>query len=201
MQDKENDHFNLIWANYHSGEFATVLAQMEALPMEGIVLKIKGLAHFQMGEYDKALDALQAYAQTTDAALDWFSLSTTAAMAKQPSLALEAFNQCIAKYPNSEPAPALSLPLLHWYFLKAMLSAGFGGQVGDKLVFLVDCYIQAKITDAHYLTTRGLPDWEDFLEVFWPLRETLSKEDSEALLYRLREGVDAPGRATLKQKS
>lgn len=200
MQDNPHTALEMAWASYHAGDFEAVLSQLEGeLPIE-THLKVKGLAHFQLGQYTAAQKELHAFALQTDAALDWFSLSTTAAMAGDQDLALKAFAHCKSKYAGSEAEKTLSLPLLHWYFLKAMVTAGFSGSVADEFSFLVQAFEVAKITDAHYLATRGLPDWEGFLEVLWPILDAMPHDAANTILTRLRNALDAPGRASLNRR-
>lgn len=200
VPDKANEILELAWANYHAGDFENVLSQLEGLAPTGTYQKLKGLAHFQLGQYQAAQTSLHAFAKQTDAPLDWFSLSTTAAMAGQAALALEAFGHCKGKYPGSDAEKTLSLPLLHWYFLKAMVTAGFSSQLEPVLEFLVESFELAKITDSHYLSSRGLPDWEGFLEVLWPTLDALPPDNANAILTRLREAVDTPGRSSLNKR-
>lgn len=197
--NKQEDQIELAWANYHAGEFEKVIELLGEGELFDERLKLRGLAFFQLGNFFKALEALTLFAKQTDTSLDWFSVSTSAAMAGKPDLALEAFSKCKEKFEDAKVEQSLSLALLHWYFLKAMENAGFANRLAVQLGYLADAFGTAKITDTQYLATRGLPDWDAFLEVLWPVLDALPQAQADAILAHLKKEVDQSGKNSLQR--
>jgi tetratricopeptide (TPR) repeat protein len=195
---KHEEWIELAWAQYHAGEFQAALDIVSKVELTGELRKIAGLAHFQLQQFDQALERLHRFALDEGTYLDWFSVSTTAAMAKRSEMALDAFAHCQALLPKEGPHDGPSLAQLHWYFLQAMAQAGFAPQLPPLLDYLERCYGAAKITDPQYLLQRDLPFWEDFLAVARPIWATMPLADAEARVAKLSKAVDAPGKASLK---
>jgi tetratricopeptide (TPR) repeat protein len=192
----ENHDLEAAWAALHSGEPAMALdlaAKLQAAEAE----QLRGLACFHLGRHAEAMEHLGNFAAQNGLALDWFNYANAAAMAHSPERALQAFAQCKASHGHDKQAANISLPMMTWYFCKAMQEAGNLKLVGGELEVLRQGYLQARITDAHYLYTRGMPAFEDFLEIFSAWLALLPVDEANARWQELNNNVDAQGKAAL----
>lgn len=192
----ENADLEAAWAAMHAGEHAMAL-DLSAHLVDPEAEQLRGLAYFHLGQHQEAMAHLAKYAAYHGKALDWFNYANAAALAAAPATALEAFQHCKELHGKDQQATNISLPTMTWYFCKSMQAAGYLDMIDQELESLRQGYMQARITDSHYLYTRGLPDFEDFLEIFKDWLQILPYAEAESKWQSLNSNLDAQGKAAL----
>ena len=167
-----------------------------------------GLVHFKLGSVAEehethmhlSLGYLTQVAHARGSLFDWFNVATVAACAgdvRRSQAALTTLKELYAEAPQAELGDFLPWHNVLHYHACALRDGSFYQEALPHVETLRDAYKELHVTDIHFLLTRGLPSFPDFLKLAKSVLDPLPGIDSGKWLRKLYQHVDPEGQQSI----
>jgi tetratricopeptide (TPR) repeat protein len=192
-----------LWTYMNEERYEDVLAvvqpilKQETHPEHTLALKLAGLAHFKLGNYQTAEAMFQEQVPLSQNPDDWFNLVTAAALNRNFELSELACRHAIELYQQHGKPENLPVPQMHFYYMLALRDVQAYQKAYEQLTVLKNIYCSLRITDSTFLYIRGVPFFSSVLEAGKAILENTNPTAARSLLHELRNKVDEEGRAEL----
>lgn len=158
-----------------------------------------GLAFYFDGRFADSLGMFQAAAAGSEVPEDWFNLAMAQLKVGDLPGARQAWQRVFdLSYAHRDAPQTSSFFEKKAMFARGLLTAGGADELGLDLVErqLMGFYINYHITDTHFWAMRGVPAFEEVMELTREYYRTLGRtaRDWEALCDRVAADVDDAGR-------
>jgi hypothetical protein len=140
---------------------------------------LKGIVHFQLGDWPAALPHFHTNATVRPTRAGWFRVSLCAALARQPGTCEQAFASAMSTQPRDKAEASLTEAFMRYDLLQALVNTGQYALAFEHLSFLRRAYVARDSTSPDQLLKAGLP----------VLAHTLQQAER---LFRMWSEVDGP---------
>lgn len=187
---------------FNEAKYEEIIAGVNEEDLDKSLLPQIALSYFHTENYEKATDIFEQICKDNTDSVMWFNLCTSAIMSGNERRGLEALDNAI-KYnretrTNGEGIPT---PFMLLYATRALLDSEKYNLAFNQLNELAEFYRSLSITDSHYLYTRGVPFFDEFLKLS---KEVLSKQnvtDSKQWISYISSQLDENGKEALNEMS
>ncbi len=197
MSNEQLESLNTL---FEENKFEEIIAQIGESEVEKSFLPKLALAYFHTESYGKSAELFERLSVGSKDAVRWFNLCTSAIMAGDTQKGLDALHQAIKlnreKETNGEGIPT---PFMQLYATRALLDSGKYNQAFNQLNELAEIYGELSITDTHFLYMRGVPFFDEFINLS---KEILGKQevtDAKQWVSYVSSRLDEDGKEAMKQ--
>lgn len=177
----------------------------EQPPLE--VKKILVLTYYYKKDYEKSLELAQDVARVLDDIGSWFNVLSALMALNKPEQGEEIFNKILKMHKDVKSTdkgedfiPQLCVPFIRYYYANMLTDIGLFADALLQLKILADIYCNIKITDATFLYIRGIPFFEDYLELLKKVCKGLNLDIIKSdIVKKLLSSIDNDGRNMLKR--
>ena len=158
-----------------------------------VAKRLIGLAAFRLGQYAKSQETFVDLTGNYGGMEDWFNLLTSSTLNNDIELGEKSFYKIVDIFKDGSEEPGISLPNVYFYYLNALADVGQFEKGFERLLELLEYYVQLKITDSNFLYMRGMPFLQDTLSVGRKILENAGRDKCEEILDRLEKNLDEEG--------
>lgn len=194
--EKNYDEIILAAANYY---------QDEPLPLEA--KKVLVLTYYYKKDYEKSLELAQEIAEVLDDVESWFNVLSVLMALNQTKQGEEVFNKILKIQKGDKSTgkgakfiPQLCVPFIRYYYAQMLIDNSLFANALSQLEILLDIYCDLKITDATFLYIRGIPFFENYLELVKKVYEGLNSDILQSdIVKKLLSSVDSDGQIYIRK--
>ncbi len=155
--------------------------------------KLIALAYYSLQDFEKADQAFYELAENSTNSDDWFNVVISSTLNKNIERSQEAFGIALEKYTqfgHQRNMPSVQLMLHYMITLETVKEYPLAL---EQLKMLVQVYAKLKNTSETFLSSRGLEQIENFLEIAKPILKKAKKKELTEIKKELVEALDANG--------
>jgi tetratricopeptide (TPR) repeat protein len=203
LPEETKSSLDYLWTYMNEERYEDVLAVVQPIlkqetdPEHSLALKLAGLAHFKLGNYQTAEAMFQEQVPLSQNPDDWFNLVTAATLNRNIELSELACRHAIELYQQHGKPENLPVPQMHFYYMLALRDVHAYQKAYEQLTVLKNIYCSLRITDSTFLYIRGVPFFSSVLEAGKAILENINPAAARSLLLELRKKVDEEGRTVL----
>lgn len=209
LRDENMNFINEIHKLYDEKKYDEIISavadhyQGEQLPLE--VKKILVFTYYYKKDYIKSLELAQYVALTLDDVASWFNVLSALMALNRPKQGEAIFNKIIEMQQNVKNAgkefyPQLAVPFIRYHYAQMLYDIGLFAEALPQLEILADIYCNIKITDATFLYIRGIPFFENYIDLVKKIYEGLNLDIHKSnMVKKLISAIDSDGKSHIKK--
>lgn len=152
---------------FEEAKYEELISEVEQAEEVAQDLKPKlALSYFHTENYEKSTKLFLEICEGSQDPIQWFNLCTSAIMGDNDRLGLDALNKAMRLNRETQTdGEGMPTPFMQLYATKALIDSGKYNLAFNQLNELAEVYGSLSITDSHFLYTRGVPFFEEFLKL------------------------------------
>ena len=155
--------------------------------------KLIALSYYSLQDFEKAETAFFELAENSNNSDDWFNVVISSTLNKNLERSKEAFSIALDKYTkhgHQRNMPSVQLMLHYMITLETIEEFALAL---EQATMLTQVYAKLKKTDEKFLSSRGLENIENFLDISKSILKKAKKKEVEAIKTELLNSLDENG--------
>lgn len=155
--------------------------------------KLIALAHYSLQDFEKAEAAFFELAENSNNSDDWFNVVISSTLNKNLERSKEAFSIALDKYTkhgHQRNMPSVQLMLHYMITLETIEEYALAL---EQCTMLAQVYAKLKKTEEKFLSSRGLENIENFLDISKTILKKAKKKEITAIKDELLNSLDENG--------
>jgi len=155
--------------------------------------KLIALSYYSLQDFEKAETAFFELAENSNNSDDWFNVVISSTLNKNLERSKEAFSIALDKYTkhgHQRNMPSVQLMLHYMITLETIEEYALAL---EQCTMLAQVYAKLKKTDEKFLSSRGLENIENFLDISKSILKKAKKKEVEAIKTELLNSLDENG--------
>lgn len=156
------------------------------------------LSYFHTENYAKSTALFCEICEGSQDPIQWFNLCTSAILNNEERIGLDALNKAIRfNRETKTDGEGMPTPFMLLYATNALIDAGKYNLAFNQLNELAEVYGSMSITDSHFLYTRGVPFFEEFVKLAAKILPKQSVTDAKDWIDYTSSRLDDEGKNKL----
>jgi len=180
---------------FDEAKYEEVIAEADEDNVSKAFLPKLALSYFHTEDYEKSTGIFEKICEESNDPVGWFNLCTSSIMKGDDRRGLEAL-RCAIKY-NRETetnGKGMPTPFMLLYAVRALVDTEKYNQAFNQLNELAEVYGALSITDSHFLYTRGVPFFDEFVKLCKAVLAKQKVTDSQQWITYLSSRLDEEGK-------